>query len=53
MDLEDFELLLLDRQVDEEHFVEAAFADHFRGQAIDAVGGGGDEKPARLSPASR
>ncbi len=41
-------LLVGHRQIDEKDFVEAAFADHFGGQQIDAVGGGGHEQAARL-----
>jgi hypothetical protein len=48
VDSENLEALFLERQVDEEDLVEAAFADHLGGQQVDAVGGGGDEKPARL-----
>ena len=46
MDLENLEAFVVERQVHEKHFVEAAFADHFGGQQVDAVGGGGDEQAA-------
>jgi hypothetical protein len=48
VDLEDLDLLFLAGQIDEKYFVEPPFADHFCGQKVDAVGGGGDEKPARF-----
>ncbi len=40
---EDLQPLVLVRQIDEEDLVEAALADHLRGQQVDAVRGGGDE----------
>ena len=45
---EDLEPLVVERQIDEEHLVEASLADHLRGQEVDAVGGGADEQAARL-----
>src|SRR5262245_1490676 len=48
VDAEDVEALLVERQVDEEHLVEAALADHLGGQQVDAVRGGADEEAARL-----
>ena len=48
VDPEDLDPLLVERQVDEEHLVEAALADHLGGQQIDAVRGGGHEQAARL-----
>ena len=48
MHVEDLEPLVVERQVDEEHLVEAALADHLGGQQVDAVGGGADEEAARL-----
>ena len=48
VNLEDLDPLVVQRQVDEEDFVETSFANHFGGQQVDAVGGGGDEEAARL-----
>src|SRR5581483_8834558 len=45
---EDLDALVVERQVDEEHLVEASLADHLRGQEVDAVGGGADEEPPGL-----
>src|SRR5262249_14409621 len=48
MHLEDLDALVVERQVDEENLVEAALADHLRGQEVDAVRGRADEEAARL-----
>ena len=48
VNLEDLDALVVQRQIDEKDLVEAAFADHFGGQQVDAVGGGGHEQAARL-----
>ena len=48
VDVEDLEPLVVERQIDEEHLVEAALADHLGRQQVDAVGGGADEQAARL-----
>src|SRR6185436_11328069 len=45
---EDFDALVVERQIDEEDLVEAAFADHLGRQQVDAVRRGADEEPARL-----
>src|SRR5438034_1268392 len=48
MDAEDVEPLLFERQIDEEHFIEAPFADHLSGLQVDAVGGGAADHSAGL-----
>src|SRR5438093_16988 len=48
MHSEDVEPLVFERQIDEEHFIEAPFANHLGGQQVDAVCGGADEQAARL-----
>ena len=48
MNLKHLDPFIFRGQIDEEHFVEAAFADHFRRKQIDAVGGGRNKKAARL-----
>ena len=53
VDAEDLDLLVVERQIDEEHLVEAALANHLGGQQVDAVGGCGDEEARASSPASR
>src|SRR5450755_417747 len=46
VDLEDFDALVVERQVHEEDFIEAALADHFGGQQVDAIGGSCHEQAA-------
>src|SRR5579864_4076024 len=48
MDLENVDLFVIERQVDEEHLVEASLANHFGGEKVDPVGRRGDEEPASL-----
>ena len=46
MNPEDLQALFLDRKIDEKYLIEAALAEHFRRQKIDAVRGRRDEQPA-------
>jgi hypothetical protein len=49
VNFEDCDPFALGRQVHEEHFVETSLANHFRGEQVDSVGGGGDEQARAFS----
>ena len=48
MNVKDVYAFLVHRHVDEKHLIEAAFADHFRWQQVDAVGGCRHEQASNL-----
>ena len=48
MNFENLDAFVLPRQVDKKYLVEASLANHFGGEQVDPVGGGGHEQPVGL-----